>query len=123
MTRRSSFFSVLFWEFLYPILYTPRIFASAVGRCHTETSVSYCNALTSGVSSDRRRANLLLHGSSDVGEVVRSKIQEGLHLQFGHLLQYEAVVWQDMDIELERQHSVWSQVFIVTIRHRLFRAV
>lgn len=30
-------------------------------------------------------SDLLLHSSSDVGEVVRSKVQEGLHLQPGHL--------------------------------------
>lgn len=35
---------------------------------------------------------LLLHSSSDVGEVVGSKVQEGLDLQSGHLLQDEAMI-------------------------------
>lgn len=44
-----------------------------------------------------RLTHLLLHGSGDVGEVVGSEIQEGLNLQFGHLLQNEAVVCQATD--------------------------
>lgn len=37
-------------------------------------------------------AYFLLHGSGDVGEVVRGKVQEGLDLQSGHLLQDEPVI-------------------------------
>lgn len=41
----------------------------------------------------RNDAYLLLHGSGDVGKVVRCKVQEGLDLQSGHLLQDEPVIW------------------------------
>lgn len=34
----------------------------------------------------------LLHSSSDVGEVMWSKVQERLHLQSGHLFQDETVI-------------------------------
>lgn len=78
-------------------------------------------------SSDSGGANLLLHGSSDVGEVVRSEIQEGLHLQFGHLLQDEAVIWQDSDTELESQYSDFSPSVISLLseqrRHTTFCCV
>lgn len=37
-------------------------------------------------------AYFLLHSSCDVGKVVGCKVQEGLDLQSGHLLQDEAVV-------------------------------
>lgn len=42
--------------------------------------------------------HLLLHGSGDVGEVVRCEVQERLNLQPRHLLQDEPVVWRDTDV-------------------------
>lgn len=40
----------------------------------------------------QRSRPFLLHSSGDVGEVVRCKVQEGLDLQSGHLLQDEPVI-------------------------------